>query len=396
MESITISFDGQGLRLDTRDDAEQICRELQGKEVRVLILQGNTFGIEAAKRVGEELAKQKFLREAHFKDIFTSRGRHEVPVAIDHLLTGISQSGTELTLLDLSDNAIGPIGAPAVEKFLKTKAASKIEKLYINNCGMGPEGGSFISVPISELRLKEFVCGRNRLENKGAKFMFAALSEMKTLEILRMPQNGINVKGITFIVQALMENINTIRVIDLSDNTIKLKGADALDKVIVGAKNLKELKLDDALLGNEGFSVICDAISRSESLGTLEYTSFEGNEISGKKIVDLIELTFKGVKTGFELNLLENEFTRDELERLQSMADPDRVNIIIDDPEDFDYADEDEEDEDNDDNSDDNDEKETNSNKEINLSNGDNSSLNNTGIEERNSALVNSFGSFGI
>lgn len=387
MEGITLSFDGQGLRLDTSQDAEVICKELEGKEVKRLILQGNTFGIEAAKRVGEELSKQKFLREAHFKDIFTSRGRHEVPKAIDHLLTGISQSGTELTLLDLSDNAIGPIGAPSVEKFLRTKAANKIEKLYLNNCGMGPEGGSSISVPISELRLKEFICGRNRLENKGAKFMFAALSEMKTLEVLKMPQNGINVKGITYLVQGLMENIKTLRIIDLSDNTIKTKGADALEKVITDAKNLEEIRLDDALLGNEGFSMICDAISRSSSLHSLKRASFEGNEISGDKIVDLIELTFKHCQEGFELDLLENEFSKNELVKLQTMADPDKLNIIVDDPEDLDYEDETEDENDDDHRSDCDDSDED---RLVDLTD------KSTRIASQSSAFVNSFDKLGI
>lgn len=350
MEGLELSFDGHCLRLDTSEDAEVICREFQGKEIKKLILQGNTFGIEAAKRIGQELAKQKFLREAHFKDIFTSRGKEVVPIALDHLLTGISQSGTELTLLDLSDNAIGPIGAPSVEKFLRTKAASKIEKLYINNCGMGPEGGALISVPISQLRLKEFICGRNRLENKGSQFMYAALSQMKTLEVVRMPQNGINVTGITDLARAFMKNISTLRVIDLSDNTIKTKGAEALERVVAGAHNLGELKLDDALLGNEGFSIICDAISRSNNFNTLKLASFEGNEICGPKIVDLIQLTFKDFAADFMLDLLENDFTREELTSLQSMVDSGEVNLQVDDPEDQDYqsTDDDDDGDDND------------------------------------------------
>lgn len=341
-----LSFEGEGMRLDTGADAEVICQKLAEAPIKTLVLEGNTIGIEAAEAIGKALAKQPFLRQARFKDIFTSRGRTEIPIAINHLLTGISDSSTELTLLDLSDNAIGPIGAPSIFKFLATGSSKKIDKLYLNNCGLGPEGSSLISVPISELRLKEFICGRNRLENKGATFMFAALRQMNTLEVLCMPQNGIHVEGISMIMKALMKNLNTIRVLDLSDNTLKVKGAEALEQVIKEAKNLELLNLNDALLGNEGFSIICDAISQSKyARNTLLEATFEGNELKGQKIIDLIDITFSQCQGGFSLNLLDNEFTKEQLQRLQKLEE--KFTLVLDDPEDLD-----EEYDDDDDNSD--------------------------------------------
>jgi Ran GTPase-activating protein 1 len=325
-----LSFEGDGMRLDNAAQAEAICSKLAEAPYKTLVLEGNTIGIEAAGVIGQALAKQPFLRQARFKDIFTSRGRDEIPPAIKNLLKGIIESKTELTLLDLSDNAIGPIGAPSIFEFLATDAAEKIEKLYLNNCGLGPEGSSLISVPLSELRLKEFICGRNRLENKGATFMSAAMRQMNTLEVLVMNQNGIHVEGITMIMQALLKNLNTLRVLDLSDNTLKVKGAEALERVIKEAKNLQVLKLDDALLGNEGFSIICDAITQSKyARNTLKEASFEGNELHGNNIIDLIDLTFSQCRPGFSLNLLDNEFSEDELQRLEGLRH--KFEIIVDD-----------------------------------------------------------------
>lgn len=340
----TISFDGKGLRLDTSEQAEIICHEITCEEVDVLILQGNTIGIEAAERIRLELVHHPELKEAHFKDIFTSRGREEVPIAMDHLLKGISESGAQLTLLDLSDNAIGPIGAPSVIEFLETNSAKTIEKLYLNNCGLGPEGSTSIAACIPKLKmLREFVCGRNRLENKGATNMSRALSELNTLEVLKLPQNGISVKGITKLTDALQSNIDTIKEIDLSDNTIKAEGADSLEGPISRAKNLKVLRLDDALLENEGFSIICDALSKSQALETMREASFEGNEIHGQKIVDLIDLTFSACRTDFILNLLANDFTKNELIQLESLSG--RFKVTVDDPSDCElYSDEEDDD----------------------------------------------------
>lgn len=339
---VRISFDGEGLRLDTSDDAEIICQKMLGIEVEILILQGNTFGIEAAERVGQSLATQSSLREAHFKDLFTSRGREEVPEALKHLLQGITNSGAQLTLLDLSDNAIGPIGAPAVIEFLESPAADTLEKLYVNNCGWGPEGSTSLATTISKLKnLREFICGRSRLENKGATNMSRALSELEHLEVLKLNQNGIGVTGIKQLVKVLEANQDTIMQLDLSDNTILPDGCDALAHAISQAKNLKSLRLDDALLENAGFSIICDALSKSTSLENLEEATFEGNELHGPKIVDLIRITFANCQEGFTLNLLENEFSPDELARLQAFAEESNLDILIDDIE--------SEDEDNDD-----------------------------------------------
>ena len=334
----TVSFDERGLRLNTADDSEIICKELESKQVKVLILQGNTFGIEASEIIGQELARHPELKEAHFKDMFTSRGREEVPVALGHLLKGINDSGAELTLLDLSDNAIGPIGAPAVIEFLGSPAAIKIEKLSLNNCGLGPEGSSTIAPYISKLtELREFICGRNRLENHGAKNMSGALSELNKLEILKMPQNGIHVEGFKSIINALMANIETITDVDFSDNTIKSEGAEALAKAISGSKCLRILRLDDCLLGNDGFSIICKALAKSQILGTMKEASFEGNEIEGEEIVDLITDTFTTCKSNFILNLLANDFIREELSALETLSP--RFKILVDDPSDCDYTD---------------------------------------------------------
>lgn len=336
----TVSFDGEGLRLDTADDAEVVCEPLIGTNVEVLILQGNTFGIEAAERVGLELAKQCNLKEAHFKDLFTSRGREEVPVAMSHLLRGIINSGAQLTLLDLSDNAIGPIGAPSVIEFLESQNATTLERLYLNNCGLGPEGSSNISATLPRLKkLREFVCGRNRLENKGAMNMSRALSELNTIEVLKLNQNGIRVEGIKKIVEALKANKDTITELDLSDNTVKAEGADALGTVLAEAKNLKIIRFDDDLLENSGFSMICDSLSKSPSLSKLRAAYFEGNELCGNKIVDLIDITFGNCDSSFTLSLLENDFKPDQLLRLERLRS--KFDILVDD---IDSEDDDDED----------------------------------------------------
>lgn len=342
MSEVLVSFDGRGLKLDTSEDVEVICEALVDKHVEVLVLQGNTFNIEAAERLGQELANHPELMQAHFKDLFTSRGSEIVPEAMNHLLQGISDSGAQLVLLDLSDNAIGPVGAPPLIKFLKSQSCETLEKLYLNNCGLGPEGSTSIASCIPNLKnLRELICGRNRLEDKGAKNMSRALAELRNIEVLRLDQDGIRPAGICALLGALQANIETLEELDLSDNTIKADGARAIASALSRATNITTLRLSDALLENEGFEIICEALSKSSCCKTLREASFRGNELHGQKIIDLIASTFDQCDADFALDLTENEFTHSEVLRLEKL-EPEYDILIDQDNEDEDY-DEDEE-----------------------------------------------------
>ena len=46
-----------------------------------------------------------------------------------------------------------------------------------------------------KLMLKEFICGRNRLEVPGTQALAAVFEELGTLEIIELPQNGIQPEG---------------------------------------------------------------------------------------------------------------------------------------------------------------------------------------------------------
>ena len=109
-----------------------------------------------------------------------------------------------------------------------------------------------LAASISQLRnLKEFVCGRSRLENKGASSISKALSTLNQLEISKLNQNGIGVSGMKAIASVLMKNSKTLQVLDLSDNTIKADGAKALARALRKVEKLRILHLDDDLLRND-------------------------------------------------------------------------------------------------------------------------------------------------
>lgn len=52
------------------------------KELKCLKLEGNTLGIDAAKVIGDALAKHPEFEQAHWKDLFTGRLKTEIPEAL--------------------------------------------------------------------------------------------------------------------------------------------------------------------------------------------------------------------------------------------------------------------------------------------------------------------------
>lgn len=77
------------------------------------------------------------------------------------------------------------------------------------------------------LQLKVFIAGRNRLENDGAKALSQFFQKVGSLETLAIPQNGIYHPGISALSDSLRDNEN-LKVLNLNDNTIGPKGAQAL------------------------------------------------------------------------------------------------------------------------------------------------------------------------
>lgn len=88
-------------------------------------------------------------------------------------------AGAQLTELDLSDNAFGPIGVEGLAGLLSSPVCYSLQELKLNNNGLGITGGKMLAKALLEchkkslengkgLPLKLFIAGRNRLENDGA------------------------------------------------------------------------------------------------------------------------------------------------------------------------------------------------------------------------------------
>jgi len=109
------------------------------------------------------------------------------------------------------------------------------------------------------LKLKTFICGRNRQENEGAKALASFLGAVGTLEVVDMPQNGIYYPGIQALCEAFAKNPK-LRHINMNDNTFTEKGAAHFAAIVKDLRNLESLNLGDCLLKSGGADILANAL----------------------------------------------------------------------------------------------------------------------------------------
>lgn len=253
-------------------------------------LDGNTLGVEAAECIGEALKKHPELKRALWNNLFTGRLKSEIPLALKSMGNGIILSGAQLSVLDCSDNALGPNGMIGLVDLIKSKACYALNELKLNNCGLGIDGGKMLAKSLLEchknslatgkpLSLKVFIAGRNRLENPGATALAEVFKTLKSLEEIAMPQNGIYHVGMAALSEAFQHNPK-MRILNLNDNTIGPKGCVALQPAIEKMQGLVELNFGDCLIKTDGAAYIGNALSDGHP--NLEVLNLEFNEIGAR------------------------------------------------------------------------------------------------------------------
>ncbi|CAF2061149.1 unnamed protein product [Rotaria magnacalcarata] len=271
-----LSWASRGLKGNSAEDVKELCDDIeQFNQLIALRLEGNTINEAAATAIGIALEKHSEIQRLIWNDLFTTRLKTEVPQSLIKLTQGLMTNGAHIVEINLSDNAFGPIGVKGLESFLCSSACFTLEELRLNNCGMGIDGGKLLAEALitchknsqGKFALKQFVAGRNRLENEGAQALSKAFETIGTLEVIRMPQNGIRPPGIEALSVAFVNNQN-LRLIDLNDNSITL-AAQKLASAIEKLPNLEVLNLESSLIRTKGAIAVARAIASHKNLQEL-------------------------------------------------------------------------------------------------------------------------------
>ncbi|KAJ3007198.1 UNVERIFIED_CONTAM: hypothetical protein HDU68_003646 [Siphonaria sp. JEL0065] len=297
------TLEGRVFKLNAASDAEPIIAELNaidGASLEEIVFSGSTFGVEAAKAVAGALKSKSGLKVANLSDIFTGRLKDEIPQALDAFVDAFVDKKS-LQVIDLSDNAFGPVGAAPIRRlFIENRS---ISTLKLNNNGLGIEGGRLIATSLLDAasantsastadkkpvlpNMHTIIMGRNRLESASARNMSLAFAVLPNLRELRMPQNGIRPDGIEVLLVALGASCPLLEVLDVQDNTFTKQGSKALAKSLPSWPKLRILNIGDCLLGKSGSKTFFKALAPPQSplLETLIFT-FNEMDLDGAKLI---------------------------------------------------------------------------------------------------------------
>ncbi|TIA95485.1 hypothetical protein E3P94_03690 [Wallemia ichthyophaga] len=255
--SKSFSVANKNLKLNSKDDIDPILKDLNKQlDVEDVHFSGNTIGVEAALALSETLKKLKSLRIADLSDIFTGRLITEIPQALKSICDSLLDCPA-LEEVNLSDNAFGGRSAEPMVNLLSSHPSLQVLKL--NNNGLGIEGGKIVSGALKTLashpqgsKLRVVICGRNRLENGSSDRWAEAYSlHQNTLQVVKMPQNGIRPEGITAILTGLTSCAG-LKELDLQDNTMTKNGSIAFSNAIKSWSGLEVINISDCLTGGRG------------------------------------------------------------------------------------------------------------------------------------------------
>ncbi|KAL7668459.1 hypothetical protein ACOME3_009161 [Neoechinorhynchus agilis] len=168
---------------------------------------------------------------------------------------------------------------------------NKLHILRLHNNGLGIQGARQLASALSALAcqpgcgLETFICGRNRLEDEGAKVIAAAFKGQKTLKEVQMPQNGIRGEGIVALMDGLKTHTN-MQILNLNDNAFLDRSSIVASQIFLELKNLEVVNIGDCILRDSGLREISSALA---SLANLRFLDISSNELTGDATVELFE-----------------------------------------------------------------------------------------------------------
>jgi Ran GTPase-activating protein 1 len=301
------------LKWDDPSDLEQMISEIKENKSKITSLELShcSIGTECAKVLSQAISLCENLTSVNYRDLFVSRLKEDLPISLKYLMEAISTK--KIQFLDLSDNAFGPTAIPYFDFFLRT--CTNLEILELENNGLGPEGAEMVCGALlqnDKIKLKKIKINRNRLEEKGALALAKVIEKMKTFEHIEVFQNGISTMGMKNLFLSLKDNTN-LKILKINDNFTKNALKDLID-ILPNFKDLNIIDISDSItesdLGNKLGVELFKALSSLENLEEI-YCNY--NEIIDKKAQKEIFENLKNFKKIKILQLKGNEINKNLL-----------------------------------------------------------------------------------
>nr|CCG20310.1 Ran GTPase activating protein 2 [Solanum gourlayi] len=261
------------------EEAQELLKPLKepGNSYSKICFSNRSFGVDAARIAGPILAALKDqLKEVDLSDFVAGRNEAE---ALDVMnIFSEALEGSNLKILNLSDNALGEKGVRAFGKLLQSQ--TNLEELFLMNDGISQEAANAVSelVPSTE-KLKVLHFHNNMTGDEGAVAIAEIVKCSHLLEDFRCSSTRVGSEGGSVLCEAL-GMCSHLKKLDLRDNMFGPEVGLVLCKALSKHENLTEIYLSYLNLEDEGAIAIANSLKDSApSLAVLEMA---GNDITAE------------------------------------------------------------------------------------------------------------------
>ncbi|KAI8578047.1 hypothetical protein K450DRAFT_248763 [Umbelopsis ramanniana AG] len=245
-DNTVFSIEGKGLKLNTAEDVQPFVDTiLQMDDLQEIRMSGNTIGVEAGKALASALQSRKNIKIANLSDIFTGRLREEIPPTLKAICDSLEDKES-LIELNLSDNAFGPAGAEPLIDFLTNNRSLQI--LRLNNNGLGIGGGTMIA--------KALLASANKAKEEN---------RTSSLHTIVCGRNRLEDGSSQALADAFAAH-GTLVEVRMPQNGIRPDGISNLVKGLAECKNLKHLDLQDNTFTAKGSVALAKVLPTWEHL----------------------------------------------------------------------------------------------------------------------------------
>ncbi|CAM9761018.1 unnamed protein product [Pylaiella littoralis] len=247
-------------------------------------LSNKSYSVEAAKVIGAALEKMTSVTEVDFSDIIAGRPK-EVGLEVLAAVCGGVRDREGLTLVDVSENAMGPDGVDACRPAIEGK--EQLRALLMCNDGLSAaamEAVRDILLVTSPTELRTLHFYNNMSGDLGAKALAQVLPQCPKLSDFRFSGTRSGREGSAAVVQALLEcpatKAGLLERLDLADNTLGEEGGGVLAEALAFQPSLTYVNLSECDLGDEGATAVAEALIGTAPL--VRELEFSYNELTAE------------------------------------------------------------------------------------------------------------------
>ncbi|GJS40690.1 Ran GTPase-activating protein 1 [Tanacetum coccineum] len=286
------------------EEAKELLKPLKEPENKFtkICFSNRSFGLPAAHVATTILSGIKAqLTEVDLSDIVSRRPEPEAVQVLKMFSSALE--GSDLSYLNLSNNALGEKGVRAFGDLLKSQ--SNLVELHLMNAGISPDAAKAICELLpSTNKLKVLHFHHNMSGDDGAIAISQLIKGSSNLEDFRCSSTRIGSGGGIALSEAL-GTCTLLKKLDLRDNNFGPKAGVALSRGISLHANLTDLYLSYLHLEDEGMIAIANALKNSNS--TIQIIEMAGNNITCDSAKSLAEFITAKKHSLTKINLSENE-----------------------------------------------------------------------------------------